>query len=148
MSREKKIDRATPESDAQTRQELVDATDERILEALKTGLLDDSYVFGHHVAVIKVERETGDSVRLYRPNDEARTAGYVPDLWVEFSTQSFDDGCFLEVWPNRDRLVRPVGTGTGTKPEPLPVSNTRVMVARARNIAIGGVLVPPTLVNG
>ena len=147
MSRERKPNKANPEFDTQTRKELVDATEERMLEALQTGLLDDCYVFGHQAAVVKVQREAGDSVRLYRPSEEARNSGYLPELWVEFTTQSFDDGCFLEVWPDRDQLVRPVGTEKGIKPEPLPVSNTRVMVARARNITIGGVLVSPTLVN-
>lgn len=135
------------ELDRQVRAELVEAADDRMLEAMSTELLDDVDVFGHHVAVIRLVRDTGESVRLYRPNQEARTAGYVPDLWVEFGGNNLQDGCFLEVWPNKDRLVRPVETEDGTVPEPLPVSGTRVMVARARNIVVDGVLQTPFLVS-
>lgn len=146
MSRERKSGKKLHEVDAQTRAELVEATDDRMLDALSVGLLSDTDIFGQHVAVIKVERDTGESVRLYRPSEEARTSGYVPDLWVEFGAGSSEDGCFLEVWPNRDQLVAPVETDAGTIPEALPVSNTRVLVTRARNITFGGTLASPFLI--
>lgn len=133
------------EIDRQHRADLVSYVDDRMMEAIGIDLLRDTELFGVSAAVVKIRRDNGQTVKAYRPDAEARTAGYVPLLWVEFGGSNLQDGCFLEVWQDEERLIEAIETPEGRRPNPLPVANSRVMTVRALNITQGGTLEDPCI---
>lgn len=114
-----------------------------MLEAVSCGLLTQAFLFGHPVALIKLVRDGKDFVKVYRPGEESRAAGYVPRLWLELGGSNQDDGCLLEVWPDTEDLVQPVDTPEGQRPLPMPVTNARVLTVRALNVLRDGTIVSP-----
>lgn len=131
------------EIDQHHREDLISFVDDRMIEAIGVDLLRTVEIFGQNTAVTKMSRNGSETIKVFRPDAEARTAGYVPLMWIEFGGNHLQDGCFLEVWPEEERLIEAVETQEGKRPQPLPVKNTRALTVRALNIVREGVLEEP-----
>ncbi len=115
----------------------------RQFEAEARGMVAGVEFLGQPVTKFAIADDRNRILKVYLPQPNARLAGYVPELWLEFMLQGAEDGTVLEVRSDQVGLVRLEDAGEGFRPAKLPISNTRVVLTRATDILRDGGLIDP-----